>query len=568
MPRALLLAARTLNAGFHRYGARRRYSGSFLARPTCLADTTALPTLTRGKSCTMPPASREVQLTELERDLFATLLAAVKHTEMKVTLRCAGGWVRDKLLGKESDDIDVALDTMLGREFAEKVNEYLESTDKTKAKVAVIQANPEQSKHLETARMQIGETWIDCVNLRSETYASDSRVPEMEFGTPKEDAYRRDFTVNSMFYNITEGVVEDFTERGLQDLDEGVIRTPLAPMETFLDDPLRVLRAVRFGARFSFYLEESLQQAASNQQVLDALQKKVSRERVGTELEGMFKCADPVGAIRHLVNLSVFPVVFSLPGSTSEGADGRNCLTVLEEGWKILEAKKSEVNLSDVERRLFVLATLLLPFRMETYKQKKKKLPVTNHIIRESLKWKVKDCENVEKLHKTVPKILNIMGVLKDVGLTPDGGSNPSPDTNIRVALGLWVRELKELWRVGALMAPLLAMSEAEPFSVEPSDSRTEIPPSLKNMVEGPNVWENRLAFFDDLKTTVHGFNLQEAWAIKPLLGGKEVMSVLEMEKGGPQLGKAMEHGMNWQLANPEGTKEQLAEYLKKGITE
>ncbi|GMH37921.1 hypothetical protein BSKO_05805 [Bryopsis sp. KO-2023] len=112
----------------------------------------------------------------------------------------------------------------------------------------------------------------------------------------------------------------------------------------------------------------------------------------------------------------------------------------------------------------------------------------------------------------------------------------------------------------GALMASLLAMPEAEPFSVEPSDSRTEIPSSLKNMVEGPSV----LAFFDDLKTTVHGFNLQEAWTIKPLLGGKEVMSVLEMERGGPELGKAMEHGMNWQLANPEGTKEQLAEYLKE----
>lgn len=61
---------------------------------------------------------------------------------------------------------------------------------------AVIQSNPDQSKHLETARMKIHGIWIDLVNLRSETYAQDSRIPTMEFGTPEQDALRRDFTIN------------------------------------------------------------------------------------------------------------------------------------------------------------------------------------------------------------------------------------------------------------------------------------------------------------------------------------------------------------------------------------
>ncbi|KAF5184715.1 Cca trna nucleotidyltransferase protein [Thalictrum thalictroides] len=136
---------------------------------------------------------------------------------------------------------------MLGREFCEKVNEYLSSIGEEKQGIGVIQCNPDQSKHLETARMRLYDIWIDFVNLRSEDYSENSRIPTMKFGTAKDDAYRRDLTINSLFYNINTNSVEDFTRRGLADLMSGKIVTPLAPKETFLDDPLRVLRAIRFG---------------------------------------------------------------------------------------------------------------------------------------------------------------------------------------------------------------------------------------------------------------------------------------------------------------------------------
>jgi hypothetical protein len=259
---------------------------------------------------TMTHVKDHIALTDKERDLFDTLLAAVKHSNSGTVLRAAGGWVRDKLLDKESVDIDVALDNMLGKDFADKVNEYLRSTGQETRKSAVIQSNPDQSKHLETARMKITDIWIDLVNLRSETYTQDSRIPTMEFGTPSQDATRRDFTINSMFYNINEGTVEDFTGKGMDDLRAGIIRTPLPPQETFLDgtatahpsqllvsrphassasmfasrrsmvmhsfmppnnsflaDPLRVLRAVRFGTRFGFTLESSLLDAAACDEV-------------------------------------------------------------------------------------------------------------------------------------------------------------------------------------------------------------------------------------------------------------------------------------------------------------
>lgn len=84
------------------------------------------------------------------------------------------------------------------------MNEFLLSRGKEVRNAAVIQSNPDQSKHLETARMKINNIWIDLVNLRSETYAADSRIPTMQFGTPEQDALRRDFTINSLFYNINQ----------------------------------------------------------------------------------------------------------------------------------------------------------------------------------------------------------------------------------------------------------------------------------------------------------------------------------------------------------------------------
>lgn len=240
---------------------------TFHKRP--VRPTATLPSHTSSTN-SMPELQSSVTLTTQEQELFDELLESSKQAGLaETTLRCAGGWVRDKLMGRESLDIDIALDNMMGKEFAERVNQYLESHGKQKHNVAVIMSNPDQSKHLETARMKIRGLWIDLVNLRSEEYAHNSRIPTMSFGTPEQDAYRRDFTINSLFYNINTKEVEDYTGRGIDDMKLGVIRTPLEAKETFLDDPLRVLRAIRFASRFGFSLDRSLVEAARDEKVGD-----------------------------------------------------------------------------------------------------------------------------------------------------------------------------------------------------------------------------------------------------------------------------------------------------------
>ena len=203
-------------------------------------STTKSATDNRLYSMAPPRQLHELRLKQTEEELFTILRETNKRAGLNTTLRCAGGWVRDKLLGKDSVDIDIALDNLLGTQFAEHLAAYLESQGQKAGRIAVVQANPEKSKHLETAKVKINELEVDLVNLRSETYVSDAahRIPEMTFGTPEQDALRRDFTFNSMFYNINSGVVEDFTKKGKQDLADGIVRTPLQPKETFLDGML------------------------------------------------------------------------------------------------------------------------------------------------------------------------------------------------------------------------------------------------------------------------------------------------------------------------------------------
>jgi tRNA nucleotidyltransferase (CCA-adding enzyme) len=127
------------------------------------------------------------------------------------TIRVCGGWVRDKLLHKDNDDIDICLDTCSGQEFTTQLKAWFDSKGDASlcSSIGIIKASSEKSKHLETAVLRITVTGdgvppntvvsLDFVQLRSETYAEDSRHPEIVVATAEEDALRRDFTINAMY---------------------------------------------------------------------------------------------------------------------------------------------------------------------------------------------------------------------------------------------------------------------------------------------------------------------------------------------------------------------------------
>lgn len=489
-----------------------------------------------------------VQLTELEDNIFGVLVATLQRFELDTELRVAGGWVRDKLLGRDSHDIDIALDNMLGKQFCEKVNEYLTSIGEETSGVGVIQSNPEQSKHLETATMRVKGVWVDFVNLRAETYAQNSRIPTMEFGTAEQDALRRDLTINSMFYNINKRCVEDLTSQGLKDLKAGVIRTPLPSKETFLDDPLRVMRAVRFGARFGFELDDEVKEAASCHEVKAALGEKVSRERIGHEIDLMLMGKKPNAAMRCLEQLQLFPVIFTSILSNIkpplEENIGRLCVDYMEAAGDVLVEFEgvtgAQEKFTAEDKRLFHLTSLLLPLRHATATHPEKKkivLPVSELVIKESLKLKSDDAKKVLQLHIAAEQFVNITEMFL-------GEEHERIDEDFqaekRVQAGLLLGNIKSLWRLALVLSSVLSIPLDEASVTERANCCLIVESNILKL------------------------GLENVWTRKPSFDGRKVMSLLGLQKGGPLVKEWMGRFHKWELAHPEGTEEQCLQWFQE----
>ncbi|XP_078157626.1 polynucleotide adenylyltransferase family protein [Carex rostrata] len=538
------------------------FSSSFSSHLTCLCRpiktlrfiSSRLPMDT---APVMLPVKEHIELSEKEDKIFTRLLDVVHHFGLETQLRVAGGWVRDKLLGKECYDIDIALDNMLGRDFCEKVNEYLKSVGEQQQGIGVIQCNPDQSKHLETAKMRIYDTWIDFVNLRSETYAENSRIPTMKFGTAAEDAYRRDLTINSLFYNISNSLIEDLTGRGVKDLKSGLIVTPLPPKATFMDDPLRVLRAIRFGARFGFVLDEELKEAASDEEVRSALGNKISKERIGHEVDLMMSDKQPPKAMAWICDLKLFFVVFACPESPRPHVDehcDRLCISHIEAAWVLLQAIGTAPFTED-QRRLYLYSSLLLPLRSTIYMDKKsKEAPVAGYIIRESLKLKASDADTVVNLHNACKKFVELFLLLESDEIPEDIRADLEdefleiPCTSIkRVFAGLLLRQLKDFWRVALMTSTLL-----DP-ALDPTNDSSD-------RSEGLN---RRKEMFLRAESAITQLGLDGVWKTKPLLDGKGIMGVLQLKSGGPTIGQWQHRLIKWQLAYPNATTEDCIDWIK-----
>lgn len=261
------------------------------------------------------------ELSPQEKEVFKIIEEVINKYAPNTTARAVGGWVRDKLLGVPSDDIDIMIDNMSGEEFAKLVTKHMGLEDPH-----VIRQNPDASKHIETAKAYIplsnGQTQeIDFAMARQEIYDNNSRIPEIKPATPQEDALRRDLTINSLFYNINQRKIEDFTGDGIKDLITNTIRTPLDPYKTFSDDPLRMFRTIRFAAKYEGQIDPETYAALQDPTLREKIAQKISKERIGTEFKKMLKNPNPDYAIELLKNSGLWQDIIdqALKGTKYEG---------------------------------------------------------------------------------------------------------------------------------------------------------------------------------------------------------------------------------------------------------
>ncbi|KAJ3300389.1 hypothetical protein HK104_001353 [Borealophlyctis nickersoniae] len=515
--------------------------------------------------------SPELRLTENETKLFDLLMAAVNYLQESnpklspVTLRVAGGWVRDKLLGLECEDIDIAIDTMKGEPFAQALKAYMLAHGMPMGTIATIQVNPEKSKHLETATAKVNGAAVDFVHLRTETYNKDSRNPTVDFGTPTEDALRRDCTINALFYNLNTRQVEDFTGKGLADLQNGVIRTPLEPVQTFIDDPLRVLRVIRFATRFGYDIDHAICATAQNEDIKSSFIQKITRERIGVEIDKMMKGKDPVRALELLRQFGFYEMVFVPPEGIVPGTTPIFASKCAE----ITERLLSSPIVSDVlpsylvpvsadSRRLLFFAAGLAPFGSMTYREKLKVYPVSRYIATQSLKLSTAEGDTISSLLANEPTIMEMVNKMTE-----------TPEQVDRKALGLFVRQIGvkigERWPL-ALLTTLTRDIAAAGFATV--DGRIAIAYASSHhspMKVSEPACASIVAKYERLVKAILDQNLQRAFEFKPLLDGKLICKILNM-KAGPQIGKYLEAVMLWQLEHPNGTAAECESYVRQSF--
>ena len=207
-----------------------------------------------------------------------------------------GGYVRDQLLNRETKDIDiVAIGS--GIDFAKKTAKKLKSSP-----IKVF-------KSFGTAMIIVDDIEVQFVGARKESYRSNSRNPKVEIGTFEEDQKRRDFTINALAISLNNKdygqLIDPFN--GLNDLKNKILKTPLDPNLTFSDDPLRMMRAIRFSSQLDFKIEKETLNAISKN--ADRI-KIVAQERITEELNKIILSKRPSSGFKLLEETGLLKIIF------------------------------------------------------------------------------------------------------------------------------------------------------------------------------------------------------------------------------------------------------------------
>lgn len=224
------------------------------------------------------------------------LIAKAAH-ELNIDAYVIGGFVRDIILNQPCKDIDiVAIGS--GIELAEKVAQLIGKN----TKVAVF-------RNFGTAMLRYQDYEIEFVGARKESYDRGSRKPIVENGTLEDDQNRRDFTINALAISLNSATYGQILDPfgGLADIEKKIIKTPLNPDITYSDDPLRMMRAIRFATQLGFEIEEkSLKAISENRQRI----RIVSKERIIDELNKIILAPIPSIGFKHLFNTGLLEIIF------------------------------------------------------------------------------------------------------------------------------------------------------------------------------------------------------------------------------------------------------------------
>jgi len=237
----------------------------------------------------------DIKCTEKELFIFKKIAHAAQELEMETYL--IGGFVRDKIIGRKTKDADIVC-IGNGIELAKAVAKRFKPEPKFN-----------YFKNFGTAHIKVDDFDLEFVGARKESYRYHSRKPDVKPGTLKDDQDRRDFTMNALALSLNEKdygkLIDPFN--GIHDIKKKIIRTPLDPLQTFSDDPLRMMRAIRFAAQLGFSIEEKTFQAIKDDSDRISI---VSQERITEELIKIIDSPKPSIGFDLLYQSGLLHIIF------------------------------------------------------------------------------------------------------------------------------------------------------------------------------------------------------------------------------------------------------------------
>jgi len=230
-----------------------------------------------------------------EREIFMMIEQAAASLEMPTYV--VGGYVRDRLLGRPSKDMDIVC-VGSGIQLAQEIAARLRPIPR----VVIYQ-------RFGTAMLKHKDLEIEFVGARKESYRTDSRKPTVENGSLEDDQNRRDFTINALAVSLNSDTFGEIIDPfgGLHHLEQKLIKTPLQPGRTFSDDPLRMMRGIRFATQLNFNIEpKTFESIGVNKNRI----KIVSAERITTELNKIILSPKPSIGFKHLFDTGLLEIIF------------------------------------------------------------------------------------------------------------------------------------------------------------------------------------------------------------------------------------------------------------------
>lgn len=510
----------------------------------------------------MATAQKTITLTPVERLIRDFVIQGSEHCP-GLQIWIAGGWIRDRLLGIPSSDIDLALSNLTGRQFGtfletfsskpEIVAKYssrvaeLNLPHKT-VKCSIIDQNSEKAKPLETARVTLFGLKIDLVNLRKEVYSKHCRTPEMQFGTLEEDALRRDATVNALLFDLKTQQVVDFTG-GLADLDTKVMRTPMDPRITFLEDPLRVLRLIRIAGKLGFSIDPETQRCMAADDIRHALDAMVDRDRINIELFKMIREPQPIISFQRLFDCSLFVPLFirfdspvlhqiQIHFPVSElpwPAAWKHSYTLLEQLLENTEHIGSMVRQERNTDHLWIM-TAYTPMAVLRETMLNEVVQDATHAIRATAKI-------TKLLERTLKNFNSIQDSVDAVAA--------APETIPKSKVGMAIRSWGEEWTTQVTYVLLALTAQAK------NASETVRADEIK-----PAATDDILDRFKRFARFVFEYKLQFAHLERPLLDGNDILGIFELKEGGRFLKDAIDGLIAWKFDNEDATPEKATAWL------